>query len=172
MTAPKKIVPDESGLFWEMRAADALGVSRKLLARLRAAHLREPDDFVRRANNAVALTAAGLARIEDLLANGADAGAGQTKGKTTEPSAPAGPPKREKMTVERIAQNPGLLLCKAEGRAVLVAVRVRDNLNFIAGMMFEAVQSQDGVWQFRNRLAGNGGNDSTVGRLPRRKGVW
>lgn len=168
MTEPKKIAPDESGLFWESRVAEAFGVSRKVLAQLRAAHLEEPEDFVHRANNAVALTAAGLRTIEDLLA----AGKTGLPSKSGQPPAPAGPPMCEKMTVERVPQNTGLLLCRCDGRSVLVAVRVRENLNFTSGMEFEAVESHDRVWQFRNRPKIHGGDESTVGRLPRRKGVW
>lgn len=196
-TAQKKSVePDEAGLFWEARVSEALGVPRKLLAKLRGAHLAEQMDFRRIANNAVALTPEGLAKIEALLAAPSPTAvpgsptpeAKETGGKlspnatpnaeppvaptaTEKPAGdvPSGPPIREVMTVERLPQNKTLLLCVPKKRPVLTAIRVRDNTNFKPGMILEAVQSGDGVWQFRNRVPGD---ESTVGRLPRGVGRW
>jgi hypothetical protein len=181
MSESKKIAiePDEAGLFWEARVSEALGVPRKILAALRATNLEAGPDFVRRENNAVALTGAGLAKVEKLLAGaGPDGQApgkpGKTAGKPASSDVPAGPPPREMMTVDRVPQNPGLLLCQTHTRTapVLVAVRVRENLNFAIGMTLEAIQSSDGVWQFHNRPTAVGGHESTVGRLPRLKGRW
>lgn len=183
-TSPQKIsvVPDAAGLFWESRVAEALGVPRKLLARLRRDHLREPGDFVHLEDqgNAVALTAAGLATIEAQLARLATnppptapepAAAKQSHGKAhPRGDIPSGPPPREKMTVSRVARDlPRVLLCVPLSRPVQVTVRVNDNSNFAPGMVLEAIQSSDGVWQFRNRVPGD---ESTVGRLPRGKGRW
>jgi hypothetical protein len=173
------IEPDEAGLYWEARVSEALGVPRKVLAAMRAESLETGTDFVRRENNAVALTAAGLAKVEKLLSGaGIDSQRpgkpGKTAGKPASGDVPAGPPPREMMTVDRIPQNPGLLLCQTHTRIapVLVAVRVRENVNFAIGMVLEAIESSDGIWQFHNRPAGVGGHESTVGRLPRLKGRW
>lgn len=179
--AKKSVEPNESGEFWEARVSEALNVPRKTLAKLRAQHLTEPLHFRRVENNAVVLTLEGLAIIEAQLAAPsptADSGLPAPEAKKTggKPSpkgkssdVPAGPPTREIMTVERLPQNTTLLLCVPKKRPVLTAVRVRDNTNFKAGMVLEAVQSGDGVWQFRNREPGD---ESTVGRLPRGKGRW
>lgn len=196
-TPEKKLVePNEAGEFWEARVSEALNVPRKTLAKLRAKHLTEPLHFRRVENNAVVLTLEGLAIIEAQLAapaqtaiSGLPAPAAKETGGKLPPNAaaesksalapaalgkpaadvPAGPPKREGMTVDRLPQNTGLLLCVPKKRPVLTAVRVRDNTNFKPGMLIEAVQSGDGVWQFRNREPGD---ESTVGRLPRGKGRW
>jgi hypothetical protein len=75
------------------------------------------------------------------------------------------------MTVERLSQNCGLMLAITHKRTapVMLAVRVRDNTNFAPGMIFEAIESCDGIWQFRNQP---NRDESTVGRLPRQKGKW
>lgn len=184
MTTPRKIsvVPDAAGLFWEARVAEALGVPRKLLAKLRKTHLRTPADFVHLEDqgNTVALTAAGLATIEAQLArlgtesptpDSVPATAKETPGKAPAGGdIPAGPPPREKMTVTRVARDlPKILLCVPLARPVQIAVRVSSNALFAPGMVIEAIQSSDGVWQFRNC---EHGDESTVGRLPRRKGCW
>lgn len=174
--AKKLLEPDASGLFYEVRVSEALGVERKRLAKLRKEHLTEGADYERRENNAVALTAAGLARIEDLLRGGIETGvAGKNRfsgglpaGKPA-PDVPAGPPPRERVTIERLAQNPQILLCAGLTPPRQLAVKVRENVNFAAGMEIEIIRSGDGVWQFRNRA---GSDESTVGRLPRGKGRW
>lgn len=185
MNTPKKISlePDAAGLFWESRVSAALGVPRKVLATLRGKYLTEgaQADFVRGEYNAVALTSPGLAKMEGLL-KATDEGkidllqsaAGKTGGKLSpedEPKSdiPAGPPRREEMVVDRVAQNGVLLLCVSKSSKAIVCVRVRDNSNFVAGMEIEAIESRDGVWQFRNRPTSD---ESTVGRLPRGKGKW
>jgi len=185
MNTPKKISlePDASGLFWESRVSLALGVSRKVLAALRVQYLTEgaDADFIKGEYNAVALTAQGLAKMDGLLKATEDgkidllrSTLGKTSGKQASGEAlkrdvPAGPPKRDKMLVDRIAQNGLLLLCVSKSSKALVCVRVRDNSNFAPGMSIEAIESGDGVWQFRNRPDGD---ESTVGRLPRGKGKW
>ena len=161
----KNLAVPAASLFWEARVSEFLGVPRKTLAALRAKHLQPGVDFERRENNAVALTPLGMSKLEALLKT-EGAGAEQTPSK---PAVPAGPPVREAMTVDRVPANPALLVCQSETRAVIVVVRVRDNTNFAAGMRLEAIESADGIWQFRNRL---GGDESTVGRLPRQKGKW
>ena len=177
-TLEKILTAGGAELFWESRVAASLGVPRKLMAELRKAHLSEGADFERRENNAVALTEAGLAKIEALIAKGetvgdAKTGAGKPKKTAGKPArdVPSGPPPRELMTVDRVPQNTGLLLCITHTRKapVRLAIRVKDNTNFAAGMVLEAIESRDGVWQFRNRVPGD---ESTVGRLPRRKGRW
>lgn len=185
MNTLKKISlePDAAGLFWESRVSSAIGVPRKILAKLRGKYLIEGGeaDFVRGEFNSVALTAQGLAKMEGLL-KATEHGkidlpqftAEKTGGKLSSPDepksdVPSGPPKRETMTVDRISLNGVLLVCVSKSLNALVCVRVRDNSNFAPGMAIEAIESHDGIWQFRNRP---GGDESTVGRLPRGKGKW
>lgn len=169
----KSIDADVAGLFWESRVAEATGVARKILAQLRGDHLQLGRDFVRQANNAVAYTAEGLARMESLIAREIPGKpvfpGGKPPSKIESPDIPAGPPEREWMVVERVPHRPGLLLCVPCERPGFVTVRVRDAAFFRPGMKLEAIKSGDGVWQFRNR---EGGNESTVGRLPRNPGRW
>lgn len=166
---------DVAGLYWESRVSEALGVPRKLIAQLRGQHLTLGQDFVRRENNAVALTAEGLAKLESLLATPAHAQTGLPAGKppaNTAPPAdiPAGPPVTAWMIVQHVPMHRGkLLMCVADGRKEIVTVRVRENVNFKATMRIEAIKAADGYWQFRNR---EGGNPSTIGRLPRLPGRW
>lgn len=168
--------PHADGLFWEGRVADALGVRRKLLARLRQDHLSEGVDFVRREANAVVLTATGLEKIERLVKEGGG-GVENERETTGKPSSsgksdagvPAGPAPREKMRVERVPSHPQLLLCLSEVTRKLVVVRVRENSHFVPGMRIEAIASTHGVWQFHNRELGG---PTTIGRLPRQKGRW
>lgn len=168
-------VADAEGFFYESRVSEALGVPRKIIARLRTQHLREGEDFVRKEANAVALTALGLVRLEAALAPtpaGLPAPVAKETGGKPSPKknsdVPAGPHPREVMTVERVPQNPQILLCARRKPACTIAVRVKDNATFWPGCEIECIQG-GGVWQFRNR-AGN--SESTCGRLPRRKGVW
>lgn len=142
--------------------AEVLGVPRKMLATLRAKHLRNPVEFTIADNGAVLWTTTGLAKIEGLLMGNGKVSLGKS-------ALPQGPPPRELMVIERVSENLGLLLCRSEGRKLHCAVRVRDNAHFMPGMEVEAMQTADGVWQFRNRPRGD---ESTVGRLPRRKGHW
>lgn len=174
--AGKKFVEaDVAGLFWESRVSEALGVPRKLIAQLRGQHLTLGEDFVRRENNAVALTAAGLARLESLLATSVNAQPGFPAEKppanpTPAADIPAGPPETQWMVVQRVPSHQGkLLMCVPVGRTELVTVKVRENVNFKANMKLEAMKAGDGYWQFRNR---EGGNPSTIGRLPRLPGRW
>jgi hypothetical protein len=145
--------------------AEALGVPRKTLAALRTKHLRTPADFTLGENGAVLWTKQGLEKIEVLLMGNGKESSGKS-------ALPQGPPLKEMMVIERVSENPGLLLCHSEERKLHCAVRVRDNGNFAPGMELEAMRTADGVWQFRNRPRESGGDESTVGRLPRRKGSW
>lgn len=174
-TEKKLVEADVAGLYWESRVSEALGVSRKVIAQLRGQHLTLGTDFVRRENNAVALTAVGLARLESLLATPAHAEAGFPAGKppaNLPPPAdiPAGPPTTAWMAVQHVPKHLAkLLLCIPDGRTEIVTVRVRDNANFKTGMRIEGVKAGDGYWQFRNR---EGGHPCTIGRLPRLPGRW
>jgi hypothetical protein len=181
-----RLISAATPLYYEARISDSLGVSRKTLAKMRTDHLAEGTDYLYRENHSVALTAAGMEKIDKILADPAQARLyrlppGKPTGNPGKPAAnghaaddvPAGPPPREWMRVERVPQNTGLLLCVPKDRPpadrLLVSVRVRENANFAAGMELEAIRSADGVWQFRNRPLGD---ESTVGRLPRQKGRW
>ena len=177
-TEKKLVEADVGGLYWESRVSEALGVSRKIIAQLRGQHLTLGEDFVRRENNAVALTAAGLAKLESLLATPAHAAntdggfpAGKPPANPVPPAdIPPGPPETAWMVVTHVPLFRGkLLMCAPDGRTDIVTVRVRENANFKTAMRLEAVKAADGYWQFRNR---EGGNPSTIGRLPRMPGKW
>lgn len=168
MSLPEKNSALSAAPYWEHRVAEMLGVPRKTLAALRTKHLRSPLDFSKDESGTVLLTKTGLEKIEVLLmGNGKE-----SAGKLALPQPPAGPPLKEMMVIERVSENPGLLLCQSEERKLHCAVRVRDNAHFAPGMQLEAMRTADGVWQFRNRPQEHGGDESTVGRLPRRKGQW
>lgn len=103
----------------------------------------------------------------------------------TAPRAPAalppGPPPRAKFIVWRVpthrldARQRHILICRealpstqqtaswllhtVPGLGVERPIRVRDNANFLPGMVLEAVNIGHGLWQY-------------VGRLPRRQGRW
>ena len=166
---------DDAGLYYEARVSEALGVPRKMLARLRGSLLTEGPHFVRREANAVALTALGLAMIDAALRSGDAGKPGFLAGKPASGGksyVPAGPPPREVMTIERVPQNTGILLCQRKNPASTVAVRVKTNENFSAGMQIQCVAG-NGIWQFCNRApGGKPGDESTCGRLPRQKGRW
>lgn len=170
------IEPDVAGLYWESRASEALGVQRKLLAQLRGQHLTLGTDYVRRENNAVAWTQAGKEKMESLLATAWREEPGLPGGKPVIPpkvvadDIPAGPPETAWMLVQRVPpQQVKLLMCVPLDRTEIVTVRVRENTLFKAGMKLEAMKCRDGYWQFRNR---EGGDLSTIGRLPRNPGKW
>lgn len=177
-TEKKSVDADVAGLYWESRVSDALGVPRKLIAELRRENLTLGEDFVRRENNAVALTAAGLAKLESLLAtpaNAVRAEDGLPAGNppinpAPAPDIPPGPPEARLMVVQHVPfHRSRLLMCIPDDRTDIVTVRVRDNANFKVGLRIEAMKAADGYWQFRNR---DGGNPSTIGRLPRLPGRW
>jgi hypothetical protein len=177
-TEKKSVEADVAGVYWESRVSEALGVPRKLIAQLRGNHLTLGEDFVRRENNAVALTAAGLAKLESLLATPANAERAEGGLPAWKPPAnpvppadiPPGPPEARLMIVQHVPfHRSKLLMCIPDERTEIVTVRVRDNANFKVGLRIEAMKAADGYWQFRNR---EGGNPSTIGRLPRMPGKW
>jgi hypothetical protein len=173
-------------IFWESTVAERLGISRTRMRELRKYHLTQETDW-RMDGNAVVLTAAGLAKIESALVSAPVAtetptapekAAGEARGVAAVPS---GPPPSRKFMVWRIPPNRidspqrKVLICReVSAAAVQVApwglarvqgsgaerpVRVRDNGNFIPGMVLDAVNIGHGMWQY-------------VGRLPRRQGKW
>jgi hypothetical protein len=173
-------------IFWESTVADRLGISRTRLRELRKAHLAAETDW-RLEGNAVVLTAGGLAKIENALASAPMAtgtppaqekAAGEARGAAAVPS---GPPPCSRFMVWRIPPNRidspqrKILICrevpttalqvapwglaKVVGAGVERPIRVRDNGNFIPGMVLDAVNIGHGMWQY-------------VGRLPRRQGKW
>lgn len=155
------VVSDLLEGFWEVNVARELGVARPVVSKLRRRHLLEGEHWSMR-GNAVVLTASGLARIKDLLlARGLTAAARPTPPESKE-TPKAGPPERVKMRVARLCPNVRLLVCQsiADGPdAVARLVRVKENVNFMPGMVLEAVSAGANLWQF-------------TGRMPRRKGRW
>lgn len=180
------VPPLPADLFWERTIADKFGVSRTRLREMRG-NLTPETDW-RWHNNAVVLTAAGLAKIEralvgeDSARNGAPRPADATGGPAAVPPGPA-PTRRfviVRVPVHRIdAPQKKIVLarivpahfaaCSAwdlpkqlarHGHDTRdLAVRVRDNTNFRPGMIIEAAAVGLGMWQF-------------LGRLPRRPGKW
>ena len=161
-SAKLPVLPEPSlEKFWEGRVAAEFGVSRPKISALRRKHLQLGAEWTMD-GNAVVLTAAGLARMKDLL---------KARGVTALPpkDAPelketplAGPPERLKVAVARLCPNKKLMMCRrvADGPdAVALLVRVKENLNFMPGMLLEVVNTGPNAWQF-------------TGRLPRRKGRW
>lgn len=169
---PHTPAPD---LYWESQVADRLGVSRTRLRGLRKQHLRPGEHFATTDDNAIALTPAGLALIERVLASGAtkpaDAKRGAAAGQPAE-SVPPGPPEKKRFLILRVPTHridqpqKKILICReliepAQPGPLPAErpVRVRDNSNFRAGMMLEATSIGYGMWQY-------------LGRLPRRPGRW
>jgi hypothetical protein len=158
--APTPTPPDD-GLYWESKVAESLGLSRDRIRGLRQTHLSEGPDF-RTVRGEVVLTELGLTRITDLAGDEGEATQPPPDDSSAKFPVPKGPPARAKFSVIRIPANRRLLYCvpKGEhGRAPQVLIRVKDNANFMPWMELEAIEAEQGSWQFR-------------GRLPRRKGKW
>lgn len=184
MTPTLPALPDN--LFWESRTAETLGISRTRLRWLRKNNLQAETDWTLR-ENAVVLTAAGVAKITAILraegqspASGAEHPAKANGGPVAVPPGPL--PKAIFMVVrvpayrtDRPQKN--ILICRqAPAAATQIApwelsryaaqldaqerpIRVRDNSHFLPGMILEAAQIGHGMWQY-------------LGRLPRRPGRW
>jgi hypothetical protein len=181
---PSRSESPGTDLYWESQCAERLGISRTRLRELRRTHLVTVVDWQVR-DNAVVLTAAGLQKIERALAAAASTPAGGSSPAESPRGAsavPSGPPPSQRFMVVRIPPNRKdspqrkLLICReCAGELAPVAswavggllpklgverpVRVRDNVNFVPGMVLEAVGLAHGLWQY-------------VGRLPRRPGHW
>ena len=173
-------------IFWESAVAERLGISRTRMRELRKFHLTPESDW-RMEGNAIVLTAGGLAKIENALVSTTAATGTPTAGEKAagEPrgvaAVPSGPPPSQRFMVWRIPPNRidspqrKVLICRevpvsavqvapwglarVQGSGVERPVRVRDNGNFIPGMVLDAVSIGHGMWQY-------------VGRLPRRQGKW
>jgi len=183
-STPPPLPPD---LFWEARTAESLGISRTVMRALRKQHLTPETDW-RLIENAVVLTASGVGKISAVLhplaATAPAAAPSPATANGGGVALPSGPPVRRKFMVTRKpvfrsdAPQRKILLCAEctptarelssldfiRLRAALALgperpVRVRDNLNFAPGMVFEAVAIGHGIWQY-------------LGRLPRRPGRW
>lgn len=171
-------------LFWESQCVEQLGVSRTRIRELRRAHLTAVVDWQMR-DNAVVLTTAGLQKIERVLAGAvmpptpAASPAVSPRGAAV---VPPGPPPMQRFMVVRIppfrkdSPQRKILLCRECPRDTAPVaswsvagllpklgaerpVRVRDNANFVPGMVLDAVGLAHGLWQY-------------AGRLPRRPGKW
>lgn len=173
--------PPTPTLYWESKVADRLGVSRTRLRELRKQHLRPGDHFTTNEGNAITLTQAGLDVIMRVLAQGAPKPAGSTRGPAPDQPAanvPPGPPEKKCFVIVRVPahriDNPQrkIVICRGAigitpGVPAMLPnpaeperpIRVRDNTNFRAGMVLEAVNVGYGMWQY-------------LGRLPRRPGRW
>lgn len=170
-------------LYWESQVAERLGVSRSHLRALRKEHLTQGADWTLR-ENAVVLTDIGLQKVVARLEGATSTLAGE-QNPATLPSAPAAvipgpPPKAQYMVVRKPLNRTDrpqtkILICrgceakqpevksweiaKADLHKVERPIRVRDNTNFLPGMVLEAVCIGHGMWQY-------------LGRLPRRPGRW
>jgi len=178
--------PLDENLFWESQVATRLGISRTAMRELRKAHLAPETDWQFR-NNAVVLTPSGLQKIELRLAAtpGGTSTPPEAPSPATSPRAPAacppGPPPSARFIVWRVPPHrldqrqrhviiareclpstqpvQSWLLHTLPGLGIERPIRVRDNTNFVPGMILEAVNIGHGCWQY-------------VGRMPRRQGRW
>ena len=162
--APPPPVSADSGseLFWESKVAESLGVARERIAALRAERLTEGPHF-RSVRNAVVLTASGLEIIASALRPDSSPSPGLASPAPAAVGMQDGPPARVLMVVRRVPPNIRLLLAsilpeKLDDRTERV-VRVKDNRLFMPGMMLNAIDCGQNLYQF-------------TGRLPRRKGRW
>lgn len=183
MKSAPTIPPD---LFWESRTAESLGISRTVIRKLRKEHLTPEVDW-HLIENTVVLTAGGVGKLTAVLHPRSLTLASGDRPATAKGGAeavPPGPPAKRKFMVtkkplHRIdSPQRKILVCAECGddakdiapvdlfrlRAQLKLgaerpVRVRDNENFMPGMVLEAVSIGHGMWQY-------------LGRLPRRLGRW
>lgn len=157
VSIPSPAAPER---FWPARVAESLGITVKRLAVFRKKNLVTPEHFVME-GNAPLLTAAGVARVKELLAAEATPPPAAIEPATAKETIPAGPPRRAKMVVQRVPPNKRLLLCARtdDPKKAQVLVRISTNENFMPGMTFEAVEGWNNLWQY-------------TGRLPRRKGRY
>ena len=147
-------------VFWESRVAKALGLSRERVRALREAHLSAGEWEVR--GNAIVLSASGLEKITFYAA--------QAGGEVSSPSAEqtgaaveaggavavvCGAPEVVQAVIKRVCPNRRMMLAirvgSPEGEDSLL-VRVKDNVNFMAGMVVEVMDCGNGVWQYRGRM--------------------
>ena len=172
----KPIAPD---LYDEKHCAEAFGVSRPKMRLLRKEHL-VPDADWRMRENTVCLTDAGLKKIEGVLGGKLVNDPATANGGAA--ARPLAPPLRCNLMVtakprhRKTQPQRHVLVCRecrpdqvqitswqlpgfAAQLGVERTVRVRDNENFLPGMVLEAVSSGPGCWQY-------------AGRLPRRPGRW
>ncbi len=153
---------DDPGLFWETRIAAWLGLPRSRVANLRRGALHEGEHWLVH-DQQVVYSLAGIQRLRDLLQARGERLAGknpaQKAATPVEPRPPAGPVETVKLRILRLCPNPRLMMAvRPQEPEKAMLVRVRDNSNFIAGMMVPAAwDARAGNWQF-------------TGRLPRQKG--
>lgn len=152
----------DSGLYWESKVADSLGIARDRLRAIRASKLSEGEDY-RLVRREVVLSERGMTKLMSAIGE-----EGQTAGDLQRPvvgsplAVPPGPPARARFQVVRVPANKHLLYAIPEGehgRAPQVLIRVKDNAFFMQGMRFEAIEAEHNTWQYR-------------GRLPRSRGKW
>lgn len=150
-----------------------LGLRKTILCKLRMEQMEKDVDWNygnHDKGHAVFYTAEGVKKLYRLLGiDDRDA-----------PRTVTGPTLAE-VVVVREPVNPRLMICeRADGHkggevikgTPMLGVRVRDSGTFTIGMNFVAAKDGDGTWQFWNRAAEAGGNEHTIGRLPRKKGRW
>lgn len=150
---------EHEDMFWEERVASWLGVARKRVATVRRRGLREGAHWIVHRQRVV-FTVEGLQKLRDFL--GPLAAPQVVDGAADEPPAPVGPPERKSVRIVKIYPNTRLMLALAPEstpeKPVQVLVRVRDNRQFMPGMVVPVVHDlRSSSWQY-------------VGRLPRRKG--
>lgn len=161
----------EPDFYWEDRVAAWLGLGRVRISKLRRRSLREGTDWIVHEQEVV-YTVQGIQKLRDHLRSlgvttAADKPAKVEEPAAEEPPAPVGPPTKAKARVVKTYPNKRLLLVQleaAEGdeekKPEQVVARVRDNSNFMPGMVLDVVRDPRALmWQH-------------VGRLPRRRGKW
>lgn len=149
----------------ESKLAKDLGVPRKKLRTLRAKHLAPTADFVK-GPEGIEYTVEGLQRMQEKL--GAAMKPVDSAPSTPPPSQvlagmaedAVSPPRVAEMRVVKVYPlNPRLLLCELKDTPQAQRVRVRDNRNFLPGMVLKAVHENSDLWTLAQRL-------------PRWRGKW
>lgn len=145
-------------LYHEDAVATLLGIARQRLRQVRK-HLRPVEHWTMDlTTRKLAYTAAGLKLLREILPARVGSAAGEQIPANGLETAKAGFPRTEKLRVCRVYPNPRLMLCARVSAPELgILVKVRDNANFIQGMLIDATEDALHHWQY-------------CGRLPRKRG--
>jgi len=147
-------------VFWESRVAKALGLSRERVRALREAHLSAEHWTTK--GNAIVFTAEGLEKILFYAGGSTEAVSSpspEQTGAAVEAGGVAlvapGAPEVVRAVVKKVCPNPRMMLAIRVGSPEdedSLLVRVKDNRNFMAGMVVEVMDCGNGVWQYRGRM--------------------
>ena len=148
----------------EEEAAATLGLTEELLRELRADYLYEGEDWGKRGRK-ICYTEEGVAKLSKMLAD-RTAACGKACQKTVEAALTAAPdPMAASLILDAVVTKvyeTNRMFLEARLGDNIVQVRVRDNLNFIAGMIIDA----------RQLMMRNQQQYDFVGRCPRARGRW